>query len=96
MDKLFECDSTDSEELSSLHGIDEESITDFIANGTREEIHPVVYEAPIFQDNLKQINFILANVKHGIGKFTHYKYVCLINKVDEKQDKGKCPRLGIF
>lgn len=51
-DKLHKGKSTASEQLPSVHDIFEESFPDFNANITWEEIDPVVYDAPIFEENV--------------------------------------------
>lgn len=48
VEKLLKGNSTDGEKWPSLHDIDGESLRDLIANATREEIDPDVYEIPIF------------------------------------------------
>lgn len=57
----------------------------FISNTTWEEIDSVVYDTPIFHDNIKKRSFLIADIKRWFRKSIHYKYVYLINEVDEEK-----------
>lgn len=59
-----------------MHDSDEESFRDCFENNTRKK-NPFIYETPILQEKIEKIFFVLADVKCGMEKFTHYKKVCL-------------------
>lgn len=66
IDNLLKGDSTDSEELPSLHGSDELSLTDFIVDSNWEEINPAIHDVTIFQENIIKGSFVVANFKRGV------------------------------
>lgn len=75
VDKLSKRDNISSEELPSLYDINEELWAYFIANATAVEMDPVVYEAPMCEENTKKGTFVLADFKRAIRKSTNYKYI---------------------
>lgn len=61
-----------------------QSLADFNAKTLWEEIDPDVYDTPIFHKNIKSVNFVLFDVKLVFRQSIFYKYVCLINEVEEE------------
>lgn len=50
--KLVNGDNTESKELFTPLDSDEELLMNFLASATREEFHPVVYEARLLEEEL--------------------------------------------
>ncbi|RZF41830.1 hypothetical protein LSTR_LSTR005292 [Laodelphax striatellus] len=84
---------TDSDESDiSMVGLlldtddEEQSLTDYLQESEMESADAVDLETPIFEQNIKVGNFVLVDVKGGLRKATHFKYVCHITKVDDEDD----------
>lgn len=88
----------DVEEWPSLDDNDEESMTDFIANDTREKTWSSWRHQYFKRILKKELFFSWTDVKRRIKKSTHYKYVYLINGLYDRirQKRGKCQRFGVF
>jgi len=56
-------------------------------------VDPVEYKTPIFQENIKKVSFVLADILGGSRRSTHFKFVCQINSVDD--DNGEIILQGL-
>lgn len=89
INKSLKEDSRDRTDLPSLHGGDEGPFINLIANATGKEIDSVVYEKPIYKENIYKRISVLAGVKREVRKSAHNKYICLINELDEDEVEVK-------
>lgn len=48
-----------------------------------ENVEPVEFETPNFQENIKQGDYVLVDVKGGVRSATHFMYVCSVMSVDD-------------
>lgn len=48
-----------------------------------ENVEPLEFETPNFQENIKQGDYVLVEVKGGVRSATHFKYVCFVMSVDD-------------